>query len=339
MVTGATVHHALPTVLPTVLPTILPTILSATLPALLTASAAPPTRLAAAISLRALPSEVSVTKLAALIQCPYRFALQAAFKVQPLSEPAQWPAHLERGNLLHEALHGVAADLRVLQEPKQLKAAISAAIAQLSSKKLPLSGRYAALAADSQRTVSTYVSAHIQRQQEGWRVHAAEHALETSTLLAGVRVHGKVDRLDAIFDAAGELQAYAVLDYKTSSEALLKAKRDDGLLDAQLALYAAVLEQLDWPTAQAAYWRLHDGLYDSNASKSDYHSKKTVLELADLPLQVDAVHAAVRRAWGAISQGGAAHATPSAHACLHCPYTAVCRSSDLAALNEDTSDE
>jgi RecB family exonuclease len=293
---------------------------------------------AAQLRVQSLPNEVSVTKLAAMLQCPYRFALNAVFGVAPLPEPAAWPAHLERGNVLHEALHHAQADLQTLGDADDLENKLKAALQAILQDKLPLSGRYAALIADSQRTLSTYVAAHEARQTEGWRLQAAEHPIESSQLIDGVRVHGKLDRLDVIRDATGAAQGYAVMDYKTSSEAVLKQKRDEPLLDAQLALYAVLLELQDMPAAQAAYWRLHDGLHESATVKDDYHSKKTVLAIEDLPLHIDSVQHAVQAAWQSLANSGAAPATPSETACQYCAYRAVCRSADLV-MDENSADD
>lgn len=294
---------------------------------------------AAQLPIKALPSEVSVTKLAAILQCPYRFALQAVFDVKSLNEPAVWPAQAERGNLLHEALHLVKNDLQTLNNAADLEAQIKTALHTLQQDKERLSGRYAALVADSHRTLATYVSAQTARQTEGWRLQATEHTIESQNLIDGVRVHGKLDRLDVMRDATGEPVAYAVLDYKTSNATVLNQKRNDPLLDAQLALYAALLEQLDMPTAQAAYWRLHDGLHEANPNKTYDHSKKTIYELKALPTDIDTVQGAVRAAWQTLASSGEAPATPSESACQYCQYQAVCRSSDLVEEDEEESND
>jgi inactivated superfamily I helicase len=294
---------------------------------------------AARLSFKALPTEISVTKLAAVLQCPYRFALEAVFGVKSLDEPAVWPAQAERGNLLHEALHLVKNDLQSLNNGADLEAQIKTALYTLLQDKAKLSGRYAALVADSHRTLATYVSAQTARQTEGWRLQATEHTIESQGLIDGVRVHGKLDRLDVMRDSTGEPVAYAVLDYKTSNATLLNKKRNDPLLDAQLALYAALLEQLNMPAAQAAYWRLHDGLHDANPSKAYDHSKKTIYELKELPTDIDRVQAAVRAAWQTLASSGEAPATPNESACQYCAYQAVCRSSDCVEDEEQSNDE
>jgi RecB family exonuclease len=261
------------------------------------------------------------------------------FGVKSLNEPAVWPAQAERGNLLHEALHLVKSELQSLNNAVDLEAHIKTALNTLLQDKEKLSGRYAALVADSHRTLATYVSAQTARQTEGWRLHATEHTIESQGLIEGVRVHGKLDRLDVMRDLTGEPVAYAVLDYKTSNDSVLKKKINDPLLDAQLALYAALLEQLDMPPAQAAYWRLHDGLNEANPSKAYDHSKKTIIELKELPTDIDTVQTAVRAAWQALASSGEAPATPSESACQYCQYQAVCRSSDCVEEDEESNDE
>jgi RecB family exonuclease len=276
-----------------------------------------------------MPTQVSVTKLAAVLQCPYRFALQAAFDIKPLSEPSVWPAQAERGNLLHEALNHVKTDLQTLNHGAQLERLIKAALHAQLQRKEKLSGRYGALVADSHRTLATFNAAHEARQIEGWRVNATEHTIESLQLIEGVNVHGKIDRMDVMRDNTSEAVAYAVLDYKTTNEVVLKKKVKDVTLDAQLALYALLAELNELPPAQAAYWRLHDGLHEASSVKSDYHSKKTVFELCELPTEIAHVKTAVRSAWQALSDTQHAAAMPSPESCQYCAYKTVCRSSHL----------
>ena len=93
------------------------------------------------------------------------------------------------------------------------------------------------------------------------------------------------------------------------------------------------------PAAQAAYWRLHDGLNDANPSKPYDHSKKTIYELKELPTDIDRVQTAVRAAWRALDSCGEAPATPSETACQYCPYHSVCRSSDLVEADEEEGND
>jgi CRISPR/Cas system-associated exonuclease Cas4 (RecB family) len=92
------------------------------------------------------------------------------------------------------------------------------------------------------------------------------------------------------------------------------------------------------PAAQAAYWRLHDGLHESPKAKDDYHNKKTVLAIEDLPLHMDSVQHAVQAAWQSLATSGAAPATPSETACQYCAYRAVCRSADVVT-DVDSADD
>ncbi len=284
-----------------------------------------------------LPKELSVTQLAAIVQCPYRFALSEVYGIRPLDEPALWPSHAERGNLLHAALQHVQSALTVLSTPTELHHLIQQTMLAQVQDKLPLSGRYAALLADSQRTIHTFVMAHQHRQSQGWRMFAAEHTLQSTALINGVCVHGKLDRIDcmnrlstaalASSNLAAENQtAYAVLDYKTSSAKTLKEKQAQPLLDPQLLLYAKLMELSNLTVQQAAYWRLSDELGDVAASgEAPDQAKHTVLEIADLPTQLRQVTQAVQAAWGVVSQQELAHATPSPSSCQYCPYQSVCR--------------
>jgi ATP-dependent helicase/DNAse subunit B len=66
--------------------------------------------------------------------------------------------------------------------------------------------------------------------------------------LGAVRVRGKIDRIDLLFNEAGELGRIRVLDYKGSSR--VRSRREDYIdeirrnLDCQLPVYALAAQQL-----------------------------------------------------------------------------------------------
>jgi ATP-dependent helicase/DNAse subunit B len=284
--------------------------------------------------------------LTALVQCPYRFALQTLFKIKVLGEPALWPSHIERGNLLHMALQAVQADLRTIStgdaadnaantatnnatNTVHLMRAIREALRSLLTDNLPLSGRYAALVADCERTLETYASAHEARLQEGWRLESTETPIESRDLLPNVRVHGKMDRVDVLRStaAADAFTTYAVLDYKTSNRGSLKSRQKNPLLDAQLVLYTALMALNDRDVAQAAYWRLHDGLHQSSTPPSKtYHASNTVMAVEDLPQHTDTMADTVQVAWQSLVDNHIAAVSPSLKSCEYCEYKGVCRS-------------
>jgi RecB family exonuclease len=297
----------------------------------------------AVVNTVALPTEISVSKLSHLMQCHYRFTLESVFKIKPLGVPAYWPSYNERGNLLHQALETMKINNQSLSATELLEY-LRGALQILLSEKLPYSGRYAALLADCERTLATYTSAHQQRLSEGWKIESTETPVESYALISHVRVHGKIDRIDRIHRAdtsSANQDGYAVLDYKTSAHARLKSKQIAPAVDAQLVLYAALLTLNQRDVTQAAYWRLHDGLYQSHqtssALKDRYHTKNTLLVVNDLSEHVDKISTQLRQHWQVLKDTMTAQATPSETACEYCEYAGVCRTAYIHSIDTPTT--
>lgn len=308
-----------------------------------------------------LPKEVSVSHLSILLQCPYQFALAGIFKIKPLNEPAIWPSHLERGNLLHTLLHRVHRHVSYSQslDTKGLIYFIRQSMRDLLQDKLPISGRYAALIADCERTITTYVSAHQSQIDHGWQITATEMPIESLYLIPSVRVYGKIDRVDrqqmptssinqdTVYSESHDMSMrYRVLDYKTSNKNTLIEKSKNALLDAQLVLYSVLLILNNKPVEQAAYWRLHDDLsellydelpdspYSKDQSNDTYHSKYTVLEVDNLSQQSEQVLNTLHIEWQHLLNKSAI-ARPSEQACHYCVYSGVCRNAlDWVKIDE-----
>jgi RecB family exonuclease len=292
------------------------------------------------LSIHALPNKVSVSELSKLVQCPYHFSLDSIFNIKPLYEPKIWPSYAERGNLLHVVLHTVHQrlnnntpsqhSLQGLSDEQYLIQLIHQVLKEELQSMLHLSGRYAALVADCQRTVETYVSTHQWQISKGWKMVATELPIESYELIKNVRVHGKIDRLEVNPDSDGsQVPVYAVLDYKTSNENTLKEKTKQVLLDAQLALYSILVSLSGKPVEQAAYWRLHDGLFNHNQSKlDDTDYKKTMLSIQNLSEQTHTLTSFLQTEWQILTQGQAT-VRPSISACQYCLYSGVCRNAEL----------
>ncbi len=264
-----------------------------------------------------LPSRLSVTAFAKLGQCPYQFMLASVLGVRAAAQPEPWPTHREKGNVLHTALHAA------VQDPKQdIEAQLQATLAQMAEQLAPLSGRYAALIDDAKRLLPVFLSEHQARKDAGWRIHSTETSYAAEGFFDGLELHGKTDRLDTR-NNDGETQ-YALIDYKTSGETALKAMVKDPLSDAQLVLYAALLDAKELGVAEALYWRLHD--------KSD----KSSFVLPNLEQHKGQAIGLFGQAWEDLQAGEPALALPSARACKHCDYAGVCRAA--ASVDDEDSE-
>jgi RecB family exonuclease len=293
------------------------------------------------LTINSLPTDISVSRLSKLLQCPYHFALETIFNIKPLNQPDIWPSYLERGNLLHSVLHRVHRHLEhnnILDtnSTSDLIHAIRQAMQDLLQDKVYLSGRYAALIADCERTIITYISAHQAQLKNNWQIAATEMPVDSHHLIHNVRVHGKIDRLQVQQNnEMNQADVYAVLDYKTSSQDSLKKKIKQPLLEAQLTLYAVLLTLSGKKIEQAAYWRLHDGLFNNEDNyNTDYHSKKTIVSVDDLPLQMEVLSKALHTEWQSLLAGKAS-TRPNVDVCQYCDYSGVCRNAQLIKMADE----
>ena len=142
--------------------------------------------------------------------------------------------------------------------------------------------------------------------QAGWRWHSGEtdEQLELSDI--GLRLRGRVDRLDE--GPAGRRQ---VLDYKTGSAEALKRSVNDPLEDTQLAFYAALLGADR--ALGAAYLALDDAKSPLLIEHSAVHRSAAAL-----------VHG-VRGDWQRLQQGAGLPALGEGAVCETCEARGLCR--------------
>jgi ATP-dependent helicase/DNAse subunit B len=284
------------------------------------------------LTINSLPTDISVSHLSKLVQCPYHFALETIFNIKPLNQPDIWPSHLERGNLLHLVLHTVHRHLEHnhfsdINSTNDLTHAIRQAMQDLLQDKIYLSGRYAALIADCERTIATYVSTHQSQLKNNWQIAATEVPVDSHQLIHNVRIHGKIDRLQVQQNnELNQADVYAVFDYKTSGQDKLKKKAKQALLDVQLTVYSILLTLNGKKIEQAAYWRLHDGFSNS----------KDIFAVDDLSLQMELLSKTLHSEWQSLLEGKAS-TRPNVDACQYCTYSGVCRNAQLIKITDEES--
>lgn len=256
------------------------------------------------------PEKLSASAFHSLLACPYQFFVRYMLKLDPLEDWADDPEKREYGQWLHLILrqfheHALQQNLLTDEALQQSLHAISESFFNTVLTKTPVALgfklRWDKLQAD-------YLSWWQNHRQQGWQFSAAEQAFSKDFVVSDayqVKLHGRLDRLDT-----NQQQQLLVLDYKTRKAALLK-KRLQQCEDQQLAFYALAADQA---VEQAQYLSLEaekDGLQ--------------VVELEDLPAQVEALSYALRQQLSQIREGAELPAQGSTESCNYCAARGLCR--------------
>jgi len=143
--------------------------------------------------------------------------------------------------------------------------------------------------------------------------------------LAGVELHGRVDRLDRLGAAAAGDGAFQLLDYKTTAAHKLERRLRQRYEDTQLAFYAALLALAEGeagapPALRAAYVAL-DG---SGEVRECEHPE--VVESAQ------ALVAGLAHDYERLRAGAPLLALGEGALCEHCDARGLCRRDHWAAL-------
>jgi ATP-dependent helicase/nuclease subunit B len=232
---------------------------------------------------------ISVSQLNAYLECPFRYYLTHVLHMRQVVADKREMSAAEFGSLIHVAFEKLAAqpalhdcsDVKVLSEVLTTAAELEAK--RLYGKRLPVMLRLQVESALQRLRAAAEVEA-VQRA-EGWRTLRSELDLareEKTLFLDGVRLHGKVDRLEQRgsllrvidFKTADEARPPAVVHCKEVRSAALKpgdewkqfqyAGKNYQWLDLQLPLYAAAVAGLGYSGAGAAYLAMPKSVQDTN---------------------------------------------------------------------------
>jgi ATP-dependent helicase/nuclease subunit B len=150
------------------------------------------------------------------------------------------------------------------------------------------------------KSLSAYLEWQIDNEAQGWRY--AESESEFNWQLEGVRLRGRIDRLDV----RGEEKR--VLDYKTQSDTILRNKLREPGEDVQLACYAYAHEAED-----ATFVSIENGKVKSVEPKDD------VPQLAQLNAE------RLVQVMGNVHSGAELPANGIDAVCGYCEMRGVCR--------------
>lgn len=255
-----------------------------------------------------LPAELSVSQLARLVACPYRFYAASLLGLEPADEVAEAMEKRDYGDLAHRVLAAFHTRFESLSDHDDatLCDALQALAEAVFRPELAKSFLAHAWMARLSQRIPGYVAWARAREAEGWRVAATETPRRVAVDLGDggvLAVRGRLDRVDRRGDTL------AVLDYKTRREKSLRDQLRDPGEDLQLAAYTWLAGEA---VSEAAYVALDD------------EAPKTVPlpePQAMARLQRERLVASLTR----IRAGAPLYPFPDEATCRHCDMAGLCR--------------
>lgn len=161
-------------------------------------------------------TKLSVTAFKSYLKCPFRFYLERVLKMEQLTGNANEMNVMEFGTLCHWALEQYGKNYD--GDPLNKDEVVNFLIKKLEENVHGRYGRKPTLAVtlqleNAKRRIEKAADIEVQSRIDGWEIVAVEHNIET--MINGIRVSGKIDRLEY----HSHKKCWRVIDYKTSSKA------------------------------------------------------------------------------------------------------------------------
>ncbi|MFZ2301049.1 MAG: PD-(D/E)XK nuclease family protein [Gallionella sp.] len=257
----------------------------------------------------AVPVSVSISAYNSLVACPYQFYARHILRLNELDEVQEAIEKRDYGERVHQILQrfhecypqvsgrsadGLEADLRRISEE-----VFTDLLHQDFVARAWLARWFAALPA--------YIEWQTESEAQGWRYAEAESEFDWQ--LEGVRLRGRIDRLDV----RGEEKL--VLDYKTLDAQKLSNKLKEPGEDVQLACYAYAHEAAD-----AAFVSIENG------------KVKLVEPKHDVPLLAQLNAERLVQAMGDLRGGAGLPANGIDAVCGYCEMRGLCRKGEWVSV-------
>ncbi|MES2935395.1 MAG: PD-(D/E)XK nuclease family protein [Pseudomonadota bacterium] len=252
------------------------------------------------------PSRLSASGYNSYLACPYQFFASRMLGLSGLDELSDMPQKRDYGDWLHQILNTYHEAIRAgsVENRDLLLGSISAQIFDQELKKNAAAlGYYARW----KKVIPAYLEWANLREAQGWQFVLGEEWREQPLQWDGgqIMLNGRIDRIDE--NAEG---AFAVLDYKTSAQAVLSNRLKHGE-DQQLAFYGLLL---DVPVASAHYVALEST-----------KGKIADVEAARYAQWQPALQRHIINNMQAIQQGAAMPANGIESVCQYCEVRGLCR--------------
>ncbi len=243
--------------------------------------------------------------------CPYRYFALRLLGLQEAQELDEAIAKRDFGAWLHAVLGDFHEQRSRDSSPAQDAALLDACAKAREASMLGGDAGFVPFAAAWPQVRESYLLWLGQHESQGWRFESSELEVQCNTLDDQALLKGRLDRVDILAGSGSSLggQQYAVIDYKTESDASLKARVAQPLEDTQLIFYAALLGR---ESVQAAYL----GLGEKEAKEVP---QKLVNEA--LPLLLEGIASDTAR----MARGHGLPALGEGKACEYCAARGLCR--------------
>jgi len=250
----------------------------------------------------AIPASISVSAYNSLVACPYQFYVRYILRPNELDEVQEVIEKRDYGERVHDILHRFHEQYpQVAGYPVE---EMDTALRQISEAVFGdlLEQDFAARAwlARWYRSLPAYLEWQRDGEAQGWRYASAESEFDSG--LAGVRLRGRIDRLDV------NDQRRRVLDYKAQGAQKLVNKLKEPGEDVQLACYAYAQQASD-----AAFVSIENG------------TVKAVVPGHDIEMLAQLNAERLERLMERIRGGAGLPANGVDQACMHCEVRGVCR--------------
>jgi ATP-dependent helicase/nuclease subunit B len=248
------------------------------------------------------PETVSISAYNSLVACSYQFYARHILRLNELDEVREDIEKRDYGERVHDILHRFHEryPLVSVHPADELESALRQISEEVFADLLAQDFAARAWLARWFKSLSAYLEWQIDNEAQGWRY--AESESEFNWQLEGVRLRGRIDRLDV----NGEEKR--VLDYKTQSDQVLRNKLIEPGEDVQLACYAYAHEAAD-----AAFVSIENG------------KVKLVEPKHDVPLLAQLNAERLVQVMGRIRTGAGLPANGIDQVCAYCEVRGVCR--------------
>lgn len=191
-----------------------------------------------------LPSRVSASAYNSLVACPYQFYGRYVLGLREPDEVREETEKRDYGEYVHRALRRFHECFPVCAnvDRGELEAKLQDISDQVFRRATRGSYLGHAWALRWRATIPAYLDWQIERENQGWRFHAAESKRTIAITLAdgaSLHIEGRLDRIDA--RETKQVSDLAVVDYKTRAAADLRRSMREPGEDVQLPVYAALV--------------------------------------------------------------------------------------------------
>lgn len=258
----------------------------------------------------------SVTDFDILKDCPRRFLFERVYRIGKLEKDYEDRFFIEAGEIYHKVLESYFKQEEGFDEDKLLKIILE--VENLGDfDDLSFFDKVSVL--NSQKILGDYIKKDLEGQAKyGYKPAYFEEGFETE--INGLRIRGRIDRIDALGDKE------IIMDYKRSG--VKKKKEIDELKSFQMPLYAIARKKLGKKISMANYGSIKRGEIATVIKNSDFLPKddkgRYYMTDEDLKGLLDKFEAEIVRLTSSIRSGD----YESTSDCKNCDYLEICENKE-----------